>query len=71
MLGERFLYINLSALRFGRSTMDYKIVDLGFQKFYMQPWTYASEFSRMNMDVVCMCVKCSYLTMDYPLPLYT
>ena len=33
----------------------------------MQPWTYTSEFSWMNMDFLCMCVKFNYLTMDYPL----
>ena len=44
-------------------------VDLGFQEFYMQPWTHTSEFSRMNMDFLCMCVKFNYLTMDYPLAL--
>ena len=42
----------------------------------MQPWTYTSKFSRMNMDFVCVCVcvcvcvKFNYLTMDYPLPLH-
>ena len=35
-------------------------VDLGFQEFYMQPWTYTSEFSQMNMDFLCMCVKFNY-----------
>ena len=33
-------------------------VDLGFQEFHMQPsWSYTSEFSRMNMDFLCMCVN--------------
>ena len=37
----------------------------------MQPWTYTSEFSQMNVDFLCrsMCVKFNYLTMDFPLPL--
>ena len=29
-------------------------VNLQFQEFYMQPWTYTSEFSRMNMDFLCI-----------------
>ena len=43
-------------------------VNLRFQEFYMQPWT-CTEFSRMNMDFLCMCVKFNHLIMDYPLPL--
>ena len=45
------------------STMNFR-----FQEFYMQPWTYTSEFSPMNMDSLCLCVKFNYLTMDYPYP---
>ena len=44
-------------------------MNLQFQEFYMQTmWTYTTEFSRMNMDFLCMCVKFNYLTMDYHLP---
>ena len=37
---------------FGRSATD-----LGFQEFYMQPWTYiyTSEFSRMSVDSLYVC----------------
>ena len=35
----------------------------------LQPWTYTSEISRMNMDFLCMCVKFNYLPWTtYPLP---
>ena len=48
-------------------------MNLQFQEFYMQPWTYTSEFSRMNdglfVYINYVCVKCNYLTIDYPLTL--
>ena len=47
-------------------------VDFFLQEFYTQPWTYTSEFSRITMDFLCVCVcvrvcvSINYLTMDYP-----
>ena len=34
------------------STVDFNH-DLQFQEFYMQPWTYTSQFLGMNMDFLC------------------
>ena len=44
------------------------IREFAISGIYMQPWT-CTEFSRMNMDFLCMCVKFNHLIMDYPLPL--
>ena len=41
---------------FGPSTMDFNL-EFVLQEFYMQSWTYTSEFSQMNTDFLCMCVK--------------
>ena len=64
---KNFDFPHLNTHLFGPST-----VNLQFQEFYMKPLTYTSEFSRMNMDFLCMGVKSNYLTlyrtMDYHTP---
>ena len=56
--------------KYGKHTHTYwyrpSTVDFFLQEFYTQPWTYTSEFSRITMDCVCVCVSSNYLTMDYP-----
>ena len=60
------IYLNIHPLT---HTYWYRPSNVDFffrQEFYTQPWTYTSEFSRITMDFVCVCVSSDYLTMDYP-----